>query len=122
MSPVRPADRARYPRDWRQISDSIRFGRAAGRCECTGQCGTGHPGRCDARHGETHPVTGSAVVLTTAHLDHAPENCDPGNLAAMCQRCHLAYDAGQHAATAARTRAERAAAGMDPLPGLEATP
>jgi 5-methylcytosine-specific restriction endonuclease McrA len=33
------------------------------------------------------------VVLTVAHLDHQPENCDPDNLMAMCQRCHNAYDA-----------------------------
>lgn len=42
------------------------------------------------------------VVLTTAHLDHTPENCDPGNLRAMCQGCHLHYDRDHHA----RTRAE----------------
>ena len=119
MSPVRAADRHRYPDDWPQISRRIRFARAAGRCECAGQCGTGHPGRCPARHGQLHPVTGSRVVLTVAHLDRTPENCAEGNLAAMCQRCHLAYDAAQHAAAAARTRQARRTAGMDPLPGLE---
>lgn len=47
MSPIRPADRARYPADWRHISDSIRFGRAGGQCECGGECGHRHPGgRC----------------------------------------------------------------------------
>ncbi|MGH3222568.1 MAG: hypothetical protein ACRDPY_28380 [Streptosporangiaceae bacterium] len=119
MSPVRPADRDRYPADWPQISAAIRFGRAAGQCECGGECGTGHAGRCQARHGQAHPVTGSVVVLTTAHLDRVPEHSDEGNLRAMCQRCHLAYDAAQHAASAARTRQARAAAGMEPLPGME---
>ena len=32
------------------------------------------------------------VVLTVAHLDHIPENCDDDNLKAMCQRCHNNYD------------------------------
>lgn len=107
MSPLRAADRRRYPHDWPEISRAIRFGRAGGRCECAGECGAGHEGRCEARHGQPHPVTGSTVVLTTAHLDHTPENCDPANLRAYCQRCHLRYDADQHRANAAWTRAGR---------------
>jgi hypothetical protein len=54
-------------------------------------------------------------VLTVAHLDHAPENCDPANLRAMCQRCHLRYDRHHHANTARNTRAERV--GLLPLFG-----
>ena len=38
-------------------------------------------------------------MLTVAHLDHQPENCDDANLKAMCQRCHLAYDREHHAET-----------------------
>ena len=113
--PIRASERARYPHNWRQISHRIRFVRAAGCCECVGQCGSHQPGRCAAVHGHPHPVTGSRVVLTTAHLDHTPENCDETNLAAMCQRCHLAYDAKQHAANASHTRALKAAAGLEPL-------
>lgn len=44
------------------------------------------------------------VILTIAHLDHTPENCDPENLRALCQRHHLAYDAEHHVRTAYRTR------------------
>ncbi len=44
------------------------------------------------------------IVLTVAHLDHQPENCDPENLRALCQRHHLAYDAKHHKNTAYRTR------------------
>ena len=33
------------------------------------------------------------IVLTVARLDHKPENCSDKNLAALCQRCHNAYDA-----------------------------
>jgi hypothetical protein len=39
------------------------------------------------------------VVLTIAHLDHTPENCDPDNLRAWCQRCHLTYDRDHHRQT-----------------------
>lgn len=44
------------------------------------------------------------IVLTVAHLDHQPENCDPANLAAFCQRHHLAYDQQHHAESAYMTR------------------
>jgi hypothetical protein len=107
VSPIRTAARRRYPRGWPEISNAIRFDRAGGRCECTGECGSGHEGRCEALHGRPSPYTGSKVVLTTAHLDHTPENCDPANLRAMCQRCHLRYDAELHRANAAWTRAGR---------------
>jgi hypothetical protein len=45
-----------------------------------------------AVNGQPHPVTGSKVVLTTARLDHRPENCKADNPKAMCQRCHNSYD------------------------------
>lgn len=104
MSPIRAADKRRYPSNWPQTSKAIRFGRAGGRCECEGECG-GREGRCEARHGQPHPVTGSKVVLTTAHLDREPRNCDQANLRAICQRCHIRYDADQHRDNAAWTRA-----------------
>lgn len=103
--PIRPENRGRYPADWPYISGSIRFERADGRCECEGECGRGtHAGRCPNRHGRPAYGTGSTVVLTVAHLDHTPENCDPANLRAMCQACHLNYDAEHHRQTAAATR------------------
>jgi hypothetical protein len=85
--PVRTENRARYPADWKRISMSIRRDRARWACE-------GVPGgeRCFAVQGEAHPITGSKVVLTVAHLDHQPENCAPDNLRALCQRCHNRYD------------------------------
>ncbi len=115
--PIRPEMQDRYPKDWAAISQRIRFGRAESRCECTGWCGaTPHEaGRCDAVHNRPHPLTGSKVVLTVAHLDRIPENCGFSNLRALCQRCHLAYDADDHRAQASHTRAVRAAEGMDPL-------
>jgi hypothetical protein len=111
--PIRPEERDRYPVDWPAISAEIRFKRAEGRCECRGECGgIRHMDwirrmnqlivRCAAIHAQLSPYSGSLVVLTTAHLDHTPENCDPGNLRAMCQACHLAYDSEHHAQTRAR--------------------
>lgn len=38
-------------------------------------------------------VKPTKVVLTIAHLDQQPEHNDPSNLRALCQRCHLTYDA-----------------------------
>lgn len=89
--PIRPENRNRYPENWKAISRARR--EAAGwRCE-------GSPAYPDCRavNGEPHPVTGSKVVLTVAHLDHAPENVADDNLRAWCQRCHLTYDAKHHA-------------------------
>lgn len=86
--PIRPENRARYPRDWRARSRFVRFHRARGRCEW-----------CSARHGEPHPETGSRVVLTTAHVfDRRPEAASLLNLAALCQKCHNAHDAEDRAA------------------------
>jgi hypothetical protein len=46
------------------------------------------------------------VVLTTAHLDRDPANNADENLAALCRRCHLVYDAPHHRQTA-RLRRDR---------------
>ena len=110
-----PMNRANYPIDWEEISLNIRI-RAGWRCE-----GSPRYPDCRAEQGQRHPVTGSAVVLTVAHLDHNTANNDPANLRAMCQRCHLTYDAAHHANNARRTRAERKRGAAMPLP-LEVNP
>lgn len=122
MSPIRPENRNRYPKNWPKISQRIRFERAQGRCECTGECGRGtHNGRCPNVNGGKAYGTGSKVVLTVAHLDHTPEHSDDSNLRAMCNGCHLAYDAGHHRETAAATRrAAIEAAGQLAIDGTEA--
>lgn len=120
--PIHPENRDRYPVEWPDISRRIRFERAGNRCECSGECGTDHrreqyerelgavdvvldpEERCSAINYEPHPITGSRVVLTVAHLDHTPENVDDDNLRAFCQRCHLRYDRDHHAASRARRR------------------
>lgn len=122
MSPIRASQKHRYPPDWADISRAIKD-RAGWRCECTGECGRGtHDGRCPNRHGHPAYGTGSTVVLTTAHLNHQPEDCDPANLRAMCAGCHLHYDREHHAQTRAETRrtgAEEAGQGALPLYGGE---
>lgn len=105
--PIRPENRARYPSNWKDIVAAVRK-RSGDSCE-------GSPAfpNCRAKNGRPHPVTGSIVVLTTAHLDHTPEHNDLSNLRHWCNRCHLAYDAEHHAQTAYMTRREgRAVADM----------
>jgi hypothetical protein len=82
----------RYPANWNEISQRIRE-RERNRCLF-----------CGAENHKPHPDTGKIVVLTVAHLDHTEQNCSDENLAALCQRCHLRYDARQHATNAATTR------------------
>ena len=36
------------------------------------------------------------VVPATAHLDHDPTHNRSGNLAALCQRCHIMHDGEEH--------------------------
>lgn len=126
--PIKPENRARYPKDWPQIRERIleraghqcerckapnrtRIARGAGKdagtymldsadvfCDTTGE----HLGQC--RHSDYELLRMVDVVLTIAHLDHTPENCSEKNLQALCQKCHLAYDAEHHRANAQATR------------------
>lgn len=109
--PIRPENKSRYPADWPEISRRIREDRAGGRCECRGEClihseerrrtdtHLEADGRCGAVNGALLRSGRWRVVLTVAHLDHTPENVDELNLLAMCQGCHLRYDAPHHAET-----------------------
>lgn len=83
-----PIDYSKYCSDWKLRSKFIRFYRAKNCCEF-----------CGAHNYWPHPVTGSYVVLTVAHLDHDITNNSFFNLAALCQRCHLSYDSKHHSLT-----------------------
>ena len=160
--PIKPENRARYPKDWPMLSTAARE-RARWRCQypgCTATqysvgrwiCFAGGPHEWRPVEGNGYPKTaqdhefdnagegcnfmgdrwtyGAArafierfwapteddrplvIVLTVAHLNHEPEDCRPENLAAMCQRHHLAYDAQHHKQTAYATR-KRAAMTAD---------
>ena len=101
--PIRPENRKRYPGNWADVRSRI-LHRANGRCECMGECGLVHHGRCSEHHGTTANTFRGKVVLTIAHLDHTPEHCDDDNLRALCQRCHNRYDAEHRAQTRRSTR------------------
>lgn len=129
--PIKPENRSRYPANWKAIREAI-LARAENKCE---KCkapnreriarGTGndegtymldsadvfcadtgkHLGQC--RHSDYDLLRMTDIVLTVAHLDHTPENCADDNLLALCQRCHLRYDAEHHKANAQATRRAR---------------
>ena len=81
--PIRPEMKKRYPDDWALRSRFVRFYRARNRCEW-----------CGAENYKPHPITGSKVILTTAHVhDQRPEAASLLNLAALCQLCHNRHDA-----------------------------
>lgn len=84
--PIKPENKSRYPKNWREIRAEI-LKRANNRCEF---CGIAN---------YTIRDNGAKVVLTIAHLDHTPENCNPENLRALCQKCHNQYDAPHRAET-----------------------
>ena len=77
-----PIDYSTYCVDWKLRSYFIRVYRAKNKCEY-----------CGAINYLSHPITGSKVILTVAHLDHDINNNSFFNLMALCQRCHLRYDA-----------------------------
>lgn len=129
--PIKPENKARYPKNWKQIRADI-LARAGDHCEgspdfpdCRVPNGVIGHRKADgtfvelARRGflvkymqNLYPdLRVFQIVLTVAHLDHVPEHCDPSNLKAMCQRCHLNYDAEHHAKNAAATRRARLAIG-----------
>ena len=92
--PIKKENRNRYPSHWKNIRAHV-LERANHRCEF---CGI-----------ENYSIrdNGSKVVLTIAHLDHTPENCNLENLRALCQKCHNKYDAPHRAETRKRTRLEK---------------
>lgn len=92
-----------YPANWHSEIRPAVLSRAGNRCE-----GSPRYPDCRAENGRPHPVTGSAVVLTIAHLyedDKATQ--DLTRLRAWCNRCHLLYDIKQHVRNAAITRRMR---------------
>ena len=141
--PIRKENRDRYPKDWREFSQRTRDAAGNCCQACGVENGRmiyrgSHelrpawryvndsvfmPSRCAFDGSELHGTTwddfqarkgGPArVVLTVAHLDHQPENCDTRNLRAWCQRCHNAYDAPmRRRGIAERAKAARAVGDM----------
>jgi hypothetical protein len=122
-------NRHRYPDNWEEISRSVRdradwtCERCGKPCRRPGESWIDFQGRLEKTHGNTSFIEEIAdyvwddetgewgwvdkpgrFVLTVAHLDHTPANCDPANLKALCAPCHLRYDADDNR----RRRAETA--------------
>lgn len=76
-----PCDYSKYPPNWHNEIRPRILKRANHRCE-----------KCGVENYAKHPVTGSKVVLTIAHLDHDIRNNVDENLQAWCQKCHNSYD------------------------------
>ena len=87
-----PCDYNLYPDNWlTEIRPAI-LKRAGNRCE-----GIPVYPDCRVKNHKPHPITGSRVILTIAHLNHdITDNC-PENLRALCQRCHNTHDAVKRA-------------------------
>lgn len=100
-----PWQEERYPDNWDELAKTCKD-KANWRCE---QCGVADgEERVGIKRGRHYNVR-----LTAAHLDHDPENPSP-RLMALCEVCHLRYDAPEHGKNARRTiyrkRYERALA------------
>ena len=134
--PIKPENKVRYPANWPAIRESIlkRAGNCCEQCKVPNRTRICRGAGVDADTYMTDQATvycantgellglyrrmsdycvGNMVdiVLTISHTDHVIENCDPSNLRALCQRCHLRHDAPLHAANARITRRSRLAIG-----------
>ena len=117
--PIKPENKKLYPTDWKEIRAEI-LERAGNRCEFCGvennsigyrdgdkfyELPNSHQSDLDSEDNRWKIIK---IVLTIAHLDHNPENNGVKgrrrNLAALCQKCHLTYDARHHAKNARKTR------------------
>lgn len=91
--PISPKKQKRYPGGsirsqlWQDLRAWVRL-RSGDRCE-----GSPTYPDCRAENGKPHPVTGSKVVLTVAHVTHSLRKNGPEDLRHWCQRCHNTHDA-----------------------------
>ena len=97
-----PMERSLYPTDWDAIAHMVKT-ESNWTCEqCGKQCREFDEDLVDfvirtsgGRHSKAdyerlmHP---QKFTLTTAHLDHVPENCHRSNLKALCVPCHARMD------------------------------
>lgn len=72
---MRPETKAAYPKNWKEISSTIKRERYY-TCEGCGQHGN-RPGN----------------PLTVHHVDYNPRNNSPDNLLLLCSSCHLRVQA-----------------------------
>ena len=131
-----PADMTRYPANWQEIRESIllraggdesdpRIGAVCEWCRIRNYDLVNRESSIELNWGSfdsyalarahqkkispTSAVSISLIVLTIAHVDDPnPMNCDPLNLAALCQRCHNRHDAEMRRRNAAKTKRRNA--------------
>lgn len=107
--PILKENKKLYPKNWQQIRADI-LKRANNKCEFCGveNYRTGYRDKAgnfiisEGMQQEADSLDGERIfkiVLTIAHLDHNPQNNDPENLRALCQKCHLNYDIEHHKET-----------------------
>jgi hypothetical protein len=102
-------DRTLYPKNWDAIATQVKTD-SDWKCEqCGKECRRPDESHCDFMERiQTNRLSECPVVaeylehptrwvLTVAHLDHRPENCDRSNLKALCAPCHCRYDLSQMA-------------------------
>ena len=123
--PIRPENKSKYPDNWDEISLRVRE-EAGQKCEWC-QKPNGQIIRCKSLGMWVDPDAGwwrdnrgwkipydrapsltegkeVKIVLTVAHLNHTPQDCHRENLRALCQSCHLTYDAPHKAAERSKRR------------------
>ena len=124
--PIKKENKHLYPENWKAIRGDI-LDRAGHKCEECGvpnhaiitrperrvvsereakEAGIFTPSRITvANQSILHRLHWVLVVLTISHTDHDPTNNDPGNLRALCQRCHNRHDAAHRRETRDRASA-----------------
>ena len=100
-----PMQKDLYPPNWKAIALEIKQSAGWYCQECDRPCRRPGESWAEFQHrmfvNHDYPVEEfvekkGRFVLTTAHLDHNPANCDRSNLKALCSVCHLRYDAQHH--------------------------
>lgn len=122
-----PINYKEYPKNWKELREQV-LKRADNKCEF---CGVPNyeiiyrdlQGNWHTKNkvnnmksdegfilfGDNFNWKPTKIILTIAHLDHDKENYDVSidRLRALCQRCHLRYDAKNHAENRKKNLAEK---------------
>lgn len=115
--PIKKENKKLYPKNWKEIRQRI-LERAGNKCEFCGvenyavgyRDEDGNFVESVGMQQEADEIDGEKlfkIVLTVAHLDHDPINCDPSNLRALCQKCHNNYDKEHRRQTRRKTLEEK---------------
>ena len=114
--PIKEENKKLYPKNWKEIRAQI-LKRANNKCEFCGVPNYAVGYRTDLggfvkadNDIEVYKSQGKKrikIILTIAHLDHNPANCNPNNLRALCQKCHNNYDKEHRKETRKKTLEEK---------------